>query len=407
MLTSDLVRVNARGGQVRPSFVDPAKPAIRERAEALVACFADAVERSATRREIDQEIEDILGDGRDAKFVRGLAKVCYDRSSFETESVLEPAELRWKVFTLARERGPLALDDNPFDRPVAGDILAQVASELDVTADAVREGLYADLAEAQRVQHSRIPDADWLLDRYNVALVQAVLLKATEVQLSLHKPSAPRVRQLMRSVKFHQLLHRASKKKGTLSLVLDGPSSLFHQSTRYGMQLANFFPAVLLQDCRWTLEARVLWGKSRRETTLRLSNEAGLRSHYQDKGAYETREQQWFRERWRAAEPDWKLSVGDKPINLAGKAVVMPDFTFKKGGRTAHMEIVGFWRRDYLQRRAELLAEHGPGNLVLAVSRKLRGEKGADLSGFPGEIIEFAEIVPVKQVLTTIERIAV
>src|SRR5690606_14619105 len=99
------------------------------------------------------------------------------------------------------------------------------------------------LKEEQRIVTCGVPDPDWLIARYNVALVQALLLRATEVRVRLVEPTVPRVRQLLRHVKFQQLLHHGRRDGDTLELVLDGPGALFRQSTRYGMQLASFFPA--------------------------------------------------------------------------------------------------------------------------------------------------------------------
>ena len=84
----------------------------------------------------------------------------------------------------------------------------------------------------------------------------------------------------------------------------------------------------------------------------------------------------------------------------------MPDFTFRNGDRVAHMEIVGFWRKAYLDRRIEWLRAYGPGNLILAVSKRLVSD-ASDLAGFGGEVVPFAEVVPARQVLEAVERVAV
>ena len=69
----------------------------------------------------------------------------------------------------------------------------------------------------------------------------------------------------------------------------------------------------------------------------------------------------------------------------------------------AHLEILGFWRHDDLVRRIELIERRGPGNVVLAVSRKLRGSKEA-LSDAPAWVIDFAEVLPPKKVIETCGR---
>ena len=85
--------------------------------------------------------------------------------------------------------------------------------------------------------------------------------------------------------------------------------------------------------------------------------------------------------------------------------MLFPCFSFRKGGKVAHLEILGFWRHDDLEKRLALVERYGPGNVVLAVSRKLRGSKAA-LAEAPDWVVDFAEVVPAKQVLETVERVA-
>ena len=80
----------------------------------------------------------------------------------------------------------------------------------------------------------------------------------------------------------------------------------------------------------------------------------------------------------------------------------MPDFTLRRDGRTAHLEIVGFWRKAWLERRIDGIAR--VPNLVLAVSRKLQTDRGP-LAALD-RVVPFAEVIPVKRVLEVAERVA-
>jgi hypothetical protein len=208
------------------------------------------------------------------------------------------------------------------------------------------------------------------------------------------------VRQLFRAVKFHQLIHAVRPMVDGYEIVLDGPTSLFSQTTRYGLALAKFFPTILLQPGRWHLTAAVEW--TRGSKVLSLPSTCGLRSHYRDLGAYDTREAQWFAERFTALESGWELSRDGAPLDQGGEAIVVPDFTFRKDGREAHLEILGFWRKGSVAKRLQLMERCGPSNLVVAVSRKLAGEAG-DL---PEGVVSFAEVIPAKEVLRRIEEVA-
>ena len=76
----------------------------------------------------------------------------------------------------------------------------------------------------------------------------------------------------------------------------------------------------------------------------------------------------------------------------------------RKGDREVLLEIVGFWRRDWLVRRLEDLDRAGPGNLLLAVSRKLVGSK-ASLEGFEGSVIDFAKVLTPARVIEAAEAL--
>ena len=83
---------------------------------------------------------------------------------------------------------------------------------------------------------------------------------------------------------------------------LDGPLSLFSATTKYGMQMANFLPAILLcQDYR--LNAEILWGPKREIRTFHLDQNDGLVSHYHDTGTYIPAEVTAFAERFRQVVP--------------------------------------------------------------------------------------------------------
>jgi predicted nuclease of restriction endonuclease-like RecB superfamily len=187
-------------------------------------------------------------------------------------------------------------------------------------------------------------------------------------------------------------------------VVLDGPASLFSLSTRYGLALAQIVPALPHQAAPWHLEADLTYRRRRRPMVL--DHSLGLRSHTEPVGTWVSREEAWFEERFRALDSGWELSCGGEVVNLGGEAVLIPDFTFHRDGRTALLEIVGVWRRGYLERRLELLRRHGRPDLILAVSRGLLGEKGKPAADLGAEVVPFSSAIPAKKVLELVEKVA-
>ena len=403
MLTGNLLRVRVKGKELVPVFIDAERPALVERAQLLVDVFARATEEAWTRGEVTAALREIEGVDTDHKLTRGLGKVLLDRGELETVSDLDPREIRRAVFARAAERGPLARRPEPTGRPVAADILAEVAQELGIAVEHVGRALYADLKDEQRLVAHRPLSPAALLQRYNVALVQAVLLRATWLEVRLVDPEPKRLAQLLRFARFHELMVRVERVAGGAAVLvhLDGPESLLRQSTRYGLQLATFFPAILLQTGAWSAEAEVLWGRRKVRKALHLSDRLGLVSHYRDTGTWKSRTEQFFEDRWGTEQDGWFRHPGQVQ-HLGGQHLLVPAYTFRKGDRTAHLDIVGYWRRSYLVQRLEAT----PPDVVLAVSKRLCGDKAGLPEDMAERVVPFAEIIPVAKVLALLERVA-
>src|SRR5262249_42597689 len=128
--------------------------------------------------------------------------------------------------------------------------------------------------------------AERLLQRYNVALAQAVLLRSTGVHVHVRNEPPQRYRQLFRLIKFHRLVCEIERTAPDCYVLhLDGPLSLFAATQKYGLQLALFLPAVLL--CRdFELRAELRWGPQRKPKRFTLTPADGLVSHSTDAGTY-------------------------------------------------------------------------------------------------------------------------
>jgi predicted nuclease of restriction endonuclease-like RecB superfamily len=406
MLTTDLVRMRRKGMALEPQFIDPERADLRELTEVLRALVERAVADRSSRGTLERALDEAIGHHRSRRLMEGLVRLLLDGVTFAVDAPAPPATVRARAFALAAERGPLALPGDPLGRVTADDVLAEVARELDTTVDAVARSLYADLRDAEVATEAKLPSAAALLARYNMANVQGMLLRATELRVVLARPTVGRVRQLLRWLKFFQLMHRARRDDGELELIVDGPTSIFGPSTRYGLNLANLLPAIVLQPGPWMLEARIQWDRADLVRTLTLTDASGLQSHLPDTGAWVTPEQRMFEERWAAlGDTGWEMTADTTPMALADEGVLLPDFTFRKDGRVAHLEIVGYWRKGWLAGRLQGLTRHGPGNVVFAISTRLAVDE-ADLDALPGEVLRFAQVVPAKAVLEAVERIA-
>ena len=404
MLTKPLIRARVRGDRIVPELVDTEAAARRELAELVLELYQEHAEAEAARGDLDDAIDELCSERRDHRLARGFAKVCADRATFASEPPVDPVAFRREVFLAARAAGPLSLEAGKLDRPVATVVLEEVGRRHGLDVVQAGNALYADLRESHRLLSVDIADASELLDRYNVALVQSLLLRAERMVVTLTQPTTPRIRQLLRWVRFHQLIATVDSADDRLTVAIDGPMSLFRQSSRYGKNLASFLPALLLQE-RWRLEATVLWTKRKLAKKLQLTDGDGLVSFRADTGAYKTREQTYFEERFAEHDTDWTLAEGRTLVPLGARRVAVPDYTLRRDDQEVHLQLVGFWRKETLQAHLEAVAEHAPRTLLVAVSKKLGGDKGSALPpGATDNVVTFAQVLSPKQVVEAAER---
>lgn len=404
MLTSDLVRVWVRKGRVEPMYLDTLSADALERAAALIELFEEGLGAGWERGRLDESVEEKVGHGTDFLLWRGLAKLLYDRSEFEVRAVCDPAELRRAVFERAAAMNYQFLGSESEARTA---VLEAVAGELGVDAGGIAGSLYADL-EARQVMvafKSLTPSA--LLERYNVALAQAVLFRATRLVITLEAVDSNRLRYLFSAMKFHGLMHsarRTTKKKtlGSYEVVIDGPASLFKQNRKYGLQMATFLPALLNLE-GWQLRAELQEDPKNRGVELLLSSETGLKSHYKMRGQWVSKEEKRFEERFATVETDWKLKRQGTALDLTDNEVIVADYVLTSPeGQQVYVEIVGFWRLAYLERRLAMLKSLKKP-LVLVVSERLKADREAFKGGGP-QVVFFKGVILVDKVLEAAER---
>ncbi len=194
-------------------------------------------------------------------------------------------------------------------------------------------------------------------------------------------------------MKFHRLLHRV---RGNMSdgyvFDIDGPLSLFSATTKYGMQVALFLPA-LLSCSNFRLEAELRWGPRREVRSFYLDSRDGLVTQQDSTGMYVPAELTAFVERFGQVAPAWQLSEATELIELGREGVWVPDYraVHTASGTDVFIEVLGFWKKSSLERLMRLLPQYGPPRFVLAISDRLKVDEEA-LQDLSVPVLRFKEI---------------
>jgi predicted nuclease of restriction endonuclease-like RecB superfamily len=188
-------------------------------------------------------------------------------------------------------------------------------------------------------------------------------------------------------------------------ILLDGPVSMFRLSKKYGIRMAAFLPALLLCT-KWKMEAEIVSSDQDKRYFVLDSETHKLESHYKDATQYDSLLEEKFAERFEKLNSDWILERETEIVNLKD-TVFIPDFAFrhKQDGRVGLLEIVGFWRADYIERKLTKLRRAGLQNLIIAVSRDLHVSE-SHFKEVPGSVFFFKTAIDPKEVLIRLEQVA-
>ena len=401
MLTADLVRARRRGDELKLIALDAAgRAAALELAGALLALAEAHVGK--TRGELDEVMDAVIAGAKDRKLAAGLAKLIWDRAELAEAVPIDPEVLRHDVFVRARDAWTQAGEGGPFDRAA---VLAAVAAERGLTVDDLERGLYADLREAHVVTALAAITAPRLVEAYELAQPQAVLLRAVRVVVEVESAIPGAYRTLFRKLKFLRLLCTITPRaKNGYRIEIDGPFSLFESSTRYGLALALALPAIRELD-RWSLVADLRWGPARTALVCRLDGRGepdaeaaphladDVRALLDDLGALDT---------------PWQAAPATDLLDLPGHGVCIPDLTFvhAETGARVHLEVLGYWSRDAVWRRVELVQAGLGHRIVFAVGQHLRVSEAALDAELPGALYVYKRTMSARAIVERVAAVA-
>ena len=404
MLPSELLMQRFHGDEIIPRYLPLHRGNLTIAAE-LIDLFTSVMGR--TRSELATQLQVLEGEATDYRIKRGLAHLLSTAfSTFEMHSPLDPPMLRQRVFALSAQTVPGPQASQKTLNTLANALSQEL--ERDVSPEQICAGLYADLPDNHILSSFAAPTPETLIHRYNLAQAQGVLYRASHVRITAHRNDPGQYKLLFRYVKLFGLMaYIEGDADHGFTLTIDGPTSLFKPSTRYGLALAKMLPA-LLHVSRWHLTATLVPRALSPYTpaVARFSLDAGcnLVSHYPPGKPHDSMIEQAFAARWQQTKTAWRLEREVDLIPMPG-SVMVPDFRLvHPDGRTFLLEIVGYWRPEYLRKKFAQVRRAARDDLILAISERLNLERaGVKLQNLPARVVWFKDRVLPKAVLDVID----
>ncbi len=365
-IPKDLQRFSIDGPHVTPQYIRPT-PAVSQLVEQILDCFRFGVDD--TYGNLQDALESIALASQRHRLIHGIIHLLEDRLHFQEALAVDPVALRKSLFEKAAK-----IQASQFkDRQWRSDILKQVAGEFNLDEAKIDELLYADLKSERKITQFDDTDVENAIAEYNLALARSLLMYARTLTFTIEFASesfAISLRKLFQCLKFFNLLFQTQAITETAwQFTVDGPSAVLPQPQKYATSLAAFLPSLYMfqnwhatssieidgQPYIWQLKPDDFIAPDLR-FAQRLPQEAdNLAARIQE------------------IAPDWIVNHDTPILQFGPQAVWIPDFSITnvKSKKTAHIEILGYWRADYLNRRLESL-KNAPKNLILVLSDKLK-----------------------------------
>jgi predicted nuclease of restriction endonuclease-like RecB superfamily len=406
MLTLQLLRVRTRNGAIFPLFCT--KEEDIELAKKIIQEFEQTWKNKEKKAVLEDRISAIEESdaGSDYKLVRGfyalLERRCIFKSrdsnsendgknsssSDSTVPIIDPPRIRKAVFEESSKRG-FALTELE-RREIAG----SVASKLHLSShDVVLKAMWSDLDDNLIIDHFDAIEPQALVGWYNLSLMQTLLFNCTK--LDFYISGGLNWKRVLRAVKrlglMYHLQQPQQQQENRIICSLEGPLSLFKLTDRYGTLLAKLLPSIIFPSYKkvqsssnrgeWHLDAWIVRKtmEGRKIYEFKISKdeipelmtdpyssfpsssitekEVEGSSPYNDNYNFDSTVEEKFAKRFEQSETGWRLTREPDPLVLSNGGAFIPDFMFEKYDKKIYLEIVGFWTKEYLERKLQKLAD--------------------------------------------------
>ncbi|MGA8842312.1 MAG: DUF790 family protein [Nitrososphaeraceae archaeon] len=429
MLPSQLLRVRTRKGVISPLYCF-AKNGDLQLAEDLINQFEVSRANKERKELLDKRLSMIECRFNDYKLVRGLCTLLERRCRFvdvsggnDDHNIPPPTFIRKALFEESSKIG-LALTDVERNK-----IMDVVASRMKLTVSQISEIMWADLEGNLILDDFNSISAPDLLGWYNLSLIQTLLFSCTRLEFTVYE--GVNWKRVLRDVKRLGLMYNLQREQKDaakpisfdplhdaahtkLVCSVDGPISLFKLTDRYGTSIAKLLPSIISSQ-RWSLSAwivrKTMSGKKIYEFKTTSSDIPTLlndpyKNTYPLK--FDSSVEEKFANKFEQSANGWKLVREPEPLVVSDGRAFIPDFMFQKYDKKVYLEIVGFWTKEYLERKLHKLNDIVSSksiDLFIAVNEDLACAKILR-TNFQDRIISYKnELVPVKILLNHLKTI--
>jgi predicted nuclease of restriction endonuclease-like RecB superfamily len=363
------LKLEFRSGKAKPFYLDP------EGDRELIGNVIEFYRANEGKKlgDIDwEELRIVVGDDKLYKAFRKVMSYFY-KAQQPKNPPIDPKILRLKVFQFVNTYFGGYITQEKRD-----EFLEKIRKELKLDID-IDEILWSDDINEQILTKVIEPSVEKVVKIFNFETIDTVCVNSSRITIDIAKNEKNLgniVKIVGRFSKLYGLVYDMRYHGNILRIIVEGPRSLFRRPTAYGSRLSLLISKILgmLYLSRyWSIEASMHTSKKVLEIEL-LS--------YRFKPLIDTDRQVYVKQIFDSSieESIYRVlkSLGidvrreEEPIAL-GSLVYLPDFKIYKDGREFYIEVAGYWRKEYAEKKAYKLYEISKilKNLIVIADEKL------------------------------------
>lgn len=263
------------------------------------------------------------------------------------------------------------------------EVFSDVAQTLSLSSKDIEKLLMANRDDQMLLHRNNSPaTAEETVGGYNYEILETLFYNSDSVTLVIRGISlGATARALLKFTKRYGVLVDLESTNSSLRATIAGPRIFFGRATSFGWNIAQVISGLLKEAATLGIELETIsidvilrdrqYIVTLESETLPLiipptptrSTEAFLDSKVEKQFYWS-----WYNNKFRG----WDI-IREPEAFIFGSHLIIPDFALVKGETRVLVEIIGYWREEYTQKKRaqlELLKQHGLEQMILLVDAK-------------------------------------
>ena len=362
------LRLTFRRGLAYPTYLDVARD--RELIESVIEFYEIHVGKPYGSINWE-ELRILIGDDRLFEALRKTLGIFYRPKNIGIVSVHNLRDLRKKVFQIVNEKYggyvPSKLREN---------VLKEIEEILEVHN--IDEILWSDDIMEKPLVRIRKPSVRDVVEAFNFETIDTICVNSSKItfEITEHGNGISTFAKFVgRFSKLYGLIYDIRYLNGKLKATVEGPHGIFGKPTKYGTRLSLFItksiPYLKMFE-KFRIVAETVFTRRKigviifenKIPQINIHGEVKIREAFDssiEKSIYYTLK-------------SLKLNVKREPEPVAlGDLLYIPDFLIKYGDKKFYVEIAGYWRKEYAEKKAYKIAEVSKyiNNIIVISDEKL------------------------------------